>query len=118
MGKLLTLIAFLFILIQGARLSAQPDFANETEDISKTKRKHPYLLFDEAEKHTIIDRIKTVQADAELYEKIRWEGNRYLNAPMDMKIPEKNIHTRYYGVDEYRRYMNWQIGRASCRERV
>jgi hypothetical protein len=109
MGRLIFLFTFILILIHGARLSAQPDFVNETKDISKTRRNHPYLLFDEAGKQTIIDRIKTVQADAELYEKIRWEGNRYLNAPMDMKIPEKNIHTRYYGVDEYRRYMNWHI---------
>ncbi len=102
-------IFLLFILITGAELFAQPDFVAETKDISKAKRTHPYLLFDEAEKQTMLNRIKTVQADAELYEKIRWEGSRYLNAPMDMKIPEKNIHTRFYGVDEYRKYMNWHV---------
>lgn len=103
------ILCLLFILITVAKLYAQPDFVAETKDISKEKRTHPYLLFDEAEKQTMLDRIKTVQADAELFEKIRWEGSRYLNAPMDMKIPEKNIHTRFYGVDEYRKYMNWHV---------
>jgi hypothetical protein len=102
-------ICLLFILIAGANLFAQPDFVAETKDISKEKRTHPYLLFDAADKQAMLNRIKTSQVDAELFEKIRWEGSRYLNAPMDMKIPEKNVHTRFYGVDEYRKYMNWNV---------
>ncbi len=102
------ILFLIFILLAGNRLIAQPDFVAATRDLSKIKRTHPYLLFDEDEKQKILARIKSNQNDKEIFEKLVWEGRKYLYAPMDMKVPEKNIHTRFFGDDEYRRYMSWQ----------
>lgn len=100
------IIAYL-ILVQmtGAFLFAQPDFVGATKDLSKTKRTHPYLLFNSAEKEQMVTRIKANQAESEIFEKLLWEGKRYLYAPEEKKVPEKNIHTRFFGEDEYRNYM-------------
>ncbi|MEI6275094.1 MAG: heparinase II/III family protein [Prolixibacteraceae bacterium] len=101
------LLPLILIHLSVAGLLAQPDFIGSTKDLSKTKRTHPYLFFDEAEKQKMLIRIKASQTESEVFEKILWEGRKYLFAPEDKKIPEKNIHTRFSGEDEYRKYMTW-----------
>jgi hypothetical protein len=95
-------------LFAGINLFAEPDFVGATKDLSKIKRTHPYLLFDSAGKQAILTRIQSNQEEQEIFEKIKWEGKKYLYAPDDQKVPEKNIHTRFFGEDEYRKYQSWQ----------
>jgi len=104
MSKCILLLLFL-VQFAGARIYAQPDFVGATKDLSQTKRTHPYLLFNTAEKEKMLSRIKSNQTESEVFEKLLWEGKRYLYAPAETKVPEKNIHTRYFGEDLYRSYM-------------
>lgn len=101
------LFCLLLIVLAGTNLFGQPDFVSATKDLSKVKRTHPYLIFDNNDKQKILERIKTVQSDKEIFDKILWEGRKYLFAPEDLNVPEKNIHTRFFGEDVYRKYLSW-----------
>jgi hypothetical protein len=100
-----TLLPVLFAVLVPLGLFAQPDFKTLSQELGKKKLQHPYLIFSAEEKPKLLERIKTDPASAEIMEKMLLMGRRYLLSPVRTVGPERELHTRYVGTDDYRRFV-------------
>src|SRR6266705_3033123 len=109
------LFALASALALTAALSAQsqPDYKSLVADLGKTPRPHPYLLFTADEKPAMLQRIKQDRRSAEVFEKFILEGRRLLNATVENDVaPPREMHTRYVGADDYRRFVAAHLNAA------
>jgi hypothetical protein len=112
MNLRITLLILIQLLLTVFQMVARADESGSTRNQTSKNLVHPYLLFSETEKQQILAGIKQDSELGDIYEKIRWKGEKYLHAPEQAPPPPKNIHTRYYGSDEYRRYQEWNMDGA------
>ncbi len=96
----------------GVCLHAEPDYAKLCADLGATTHQHPYLLFTEADKATMLERIKTDQHESEIMQKLVLEGKRYLNATVTREAPPREPRSRYVGTDALYAWMNQQANAA------
>jgi hypothetical protein len=106
---MLTSLFVLAAIVPSASSAAEPDFKKIADEVAKAPHVHPYLIFSAEEKPAIVARIHADPRQAEVMEKLRLEGRRLLQAPVEPAAPPREIHTRYLETDEYRRY----VGRAA-----
>jgi len=96
----------LFIALLPALVKADPqDYAELCKAITQSPANHPYLLFSDADKPAIKERLLNDQTSREIWEKIRLEGLRYLNATFEPPAPMRDPHPRFVGHDDYLAYM-------------
>lgn len=109
--KILPLFFALGALAPGLR--AQPDFKAICADLGKTPHPHPYLLFSADEKPAMLQRIKADRRSAEVFEKFLLEGRRLMYATVENdQAPPREIHTRYVGSDDYRKFVTRHLDAA------
>ena len=104
MRKCLLVLACLSLVIPASKAAIQ-DYEEVCKAVTSVPKKHPYLLFDEAEKASIKSRLVTDQTSQEIWEKIRLEGLRHLNATFEPSAPLRDPHPRFIGQDDYLNYM-------------
>jgi len=85
--------------------AAEPDFKKIADDLGKTPRVHPYLIFSADEKPALAARLKSDRRSSEILQRLLLEGRRLLHAPVQPEAPPRELHTRYLESDEYRRYV-------------
>ena len=113
MLKPLLALATAVVFSSGLFAQGQPDFKSLTADLAKTPRPHPYLLFTAAEKPAMLQRIKQDRHSTEVFEKFLLEGRRLLNATIEHdEPPPREMHTRYVGTDDYRRFVSQHLNAA------
>ena len=94
-------------------LTAQSEFQKLCAGLGQNPRQHPYLLFSAGEKPAILQRIKQDRRSAEVFEKFLLEGRRLLNATVEHdEPPPREMHTRYVGADDYRRFVTQHLDAA------
>ncbi len=109
------LLVFVSLIAFSCALSAQsqPDYKSMVADVGNTPRAHPYLLFSAEEKPAMLQRIKEDRHSAEVFEKFLLEGRRLLNATVEIDTPPpREMHTRYVGADDYRRWLTSHLNAA------
>ena len=112
------LLVFVSLIAFSCALSAQsqPDYKSMVADVGNTPRAHPYLLFSAEEKPAMLQRIKEDRHSAEVFEKFLLEGRRLLNATVEIDTPPpREMHTRYVGADDYRRWLTSHLNAAFTR---
>lgn len=92
--------------------AAPPDFGKAVAELGKAPRPHPYLIFSAEDKPAILARIQTDPRSKEIFARQLLEGRRLLLAPVDSVRPERVIHTRYLGADDYRRFVSEHVDAA------
>jgi hypothetical protein len=108
-------VAALGVALAVPSLTAQlpPDYKTVVSELAKTPRAHPYLLFTSAEKPALLARIKADRRDSEVFERYLLEGRRLLNATVERTDPPpREMHTRYVGADDYRRWVTQHLNAA------
>jgi hypothetical protein len=106
-------LSFLLLLIAPLGLLAQPaDFKKIIGELGSQPHQHPYLIFSAEEKPAMLQRFKEDRRSSELYEKFLLEGRRLLYATVEREGPAREIHTRYLGSDEYRRFVTEHLDAA------
>lgn len=108
-----TLALFVLVLLPFSVFAQQPDFKKLVADLGKTPRQHPYLIFSADEKPAMLQRIKADRHALEILEKLELEGRRYLYATVQPEAPRREIHTRYVGSDDYRRFVAENLDAAT-----
>jgi hypothetical protein len=92
---------------------SQPDFRSLVADLGKVPRPHPYLLFTADEKPALLQRIRQDRHATEVFEKFLLEGRRLINATVENDTPPpREMHTRYVGADDYRRWLTQHLNAA------
>ena len=91
---------------------AQPDLKTICADLARQPRAHPYLIFSAEEKPAMLQRIRADRRSAEVFEKFLLEGRRLLNATAQRDGPPRELHTRYVGADDYRRFVTEHLNAA------
>jgi len=104
MRKFVLVLACLSLSLATSQGAIQ-DYEAICKAVTAVPKKHPYLLFDEAEKASIKSRLVTDQTSQEIWEKIRLEGLRHLNATFEPSAPLRDPHPRFIGQDDYLNYM-------------
>jgi Heparinase II/III-like protein len=104
MRKCVLVLAFLSLVIPASKAAIQ-DYEDVCKAVTSVPKKHPYLLFDDADKATIKARLVNDQSSQEIWEKIRREGLRRINAPFEPSAPLRDPHPRFIGQDDYLSYM-------------
>jgi hypothetical protein len=113
MLKPLFALAAVALLSSAFAAQPQPDFKSVVADLGKMPRAHPYLLFTAEEKPAMLQRIKTDRRSSEVLEKFLLEGRRLLNATVENDVPPpREMHTRYVGADDYRRWLTQHLNAA------
>jgi hypothetical protein len=93
-------------------LPAQADATKTIATLGQAPPPHPYLVFSDEEKPALLARIKADPRSAEIFETVLLEGRRLLLATTRRQAPAREIHTRYVGADDYRRYVNEHLNAA------
>jgi hypothetical protein len=107
----LSFAAVVFCVAAQAQLPT--DYRATIEQLGKSRHQHPYLLFSAEEKPAMMARIQADQHDRESYEALLLEGRRLLNATVDSDdAPVRELHTRYLGADDYRRFVTRHLDAA------
>ena len=100
------LFCLLLPIIVGSLFGAEPpDFKTLVGGLGKTFRPHPYLIFSAEGKPAILQRIKSDPRSAEAFARQLLEGRRLLYATVERDAPVREIHTRFIGADDYRKFV-------------
>lgn len=108
------LLSVMAALALGAAAHADlpANYRETIANLSHAPRPHPYLVFTAEEKPALLARIEGNRRDADTYAALLLEGRRLLNATAEPTAPVREIHTRYVGSDEYRRYVTEHLDAA------
>jgi hypothetical protein len=108
------LLAFIVIVTFSCPLAfgAQMEPKAVIAELGKMPRVHPYLLFSADEKPALQARIKADRRSSEIFEKFLLEGRRLLHATVENEGPPRQIHTRFLGSDDYRRFVTEHLNAA------
>ncbi len=110
--SLLVVIATLGVLLS-AQAQLPPDYQAIVDGLGKSPRPHPYLLFTAADKPAMLARINADQRELESFQALLLEGRRLMNATVENNEPPKReVHTRYLGADDYRRFVTEHLDAA------
>ncbi|MDP2984247.1 MAG: heparinase II/III family protein [Candidatus Latescibacter sp.] len=91
-------IALSLLLLAALSLSAfgQVTTQNMVKAIDKSKLKHPYLYFSDADKPAILERIKNDPESRNIMERLKKQADRLLDTTVNMEIPNEQKHPRYW----------------------
>ncbi len=110
--KPLLVLASLLALPFAAPAQSAADAKKLIADLGKAPRPHPYLLFTAEEKPALLARIKADRRASESLDRYLLEGRRLLQLPVDTEGPQRILHTRFEGTDDYRRFVAGHLDAA------
>jgi hypothetical protein len=84
------------LLILASSISAQVTTADMERAIDKSKLKHPYLYFSEADKPAMLERIKNDPESRAIFERLKKRADDMLDDVVEMEIPNEKKHPRYW----------------------
>jgi len=106
MGRQLFIIVTCFIVFAACSPRGRGQVTKEqlANEIDIHSLQHPYLFFNDKDKHGIMERIKTDPECKTIYDALLAEGHRYLSVPIQEPEPQHPKHTRYVGSDPAEEY--------------
>jgi hypothetical protein len=104
----------LYLLLLPVTAFAQISKGDIDKAIDVKSLQHPYLLFTEAEKQTILQRIEADRESGDIMKRMLAEGNRLLHQPVETDIPIQGKNTRADWSEhdrdgKYERYYNFNL---------